>query len=167
VRITQVQLLHVVVHHLHKLRLPARHVIGQRQGNPVFDGSSLMFLKEGDRVTVRDLSRGLIVDSGDNVIRRNAMAINSPVDHIARHQLGEARRVTLLMVSSAFAAEPLDFSPQPPAIQAGSWVLMDYTTGQILTAPYGDNVIRRNAMAINSPVDHIARHQLGEARRVT
>ena len=31
--------------------------------NPVFVGSSLMFLKEGDRVSVRDLSRGLIVDS--------------------------------------------------------------------------------------------------------
>ncbi|EHC66476.1 D-alanyl-D-alanine carboxypeptidase, partial [Salmonella enterica subsp. enterica serovar Minnesota str. A4-603] len=27
--------------------------------NPVFVGSSLMFLKEGDRVSVRDLSRGL------------------------------------------------------------------------------------------------------------
>jgi len=28
--------------------------------NPVFVGSSLMFLKEGDRVSVRDLSRGLM-----------------------------------------------------------------------------------------------------------
>lgn len=34
--------------------------------NPVFAGSSLMFLKEGDRVSVRDLSRGLIVDSGND-----------------------------------------------------------------------------------------------------
>ena len=34
--------------------------------NPVFVGSSLMFLKEGDRVSVRDLSRGLIVDSGND-----------------------------------------------------------------------------------------------------
>lgn len=34
--------------------------------NPVFEGSSLMFLKAGDRVTVRDLSRGLIVDSGND-----------------------------------------------------------------------------------------------------
>src|SRR5262249_3764707 len=32
------------------------------KGNPVFDGSSLMFLKEGDRLSVHDLSRGLIVD---------------------------------------------------------------------------------------------------------
>ncbi|WP_072012050.1 serine-type D-Ala-D-Ala carboxypeptidase DacD [Trabulsiella guamensis] len=36
------------------------------KGNPVFDGSSLMFLKAGDRLTVRDLSRGLIVDSGND-----------------------------------------------------------------------------------------------------
>ena len=36
------------------------------QGNPVFNGSSLMFLKPGDRVSVRDLSRGLIVDSGND-----------------------------------------------------------------------------------------------------
>ena len=36
------------------------------QGNPVFKGSSLMFLKPGDRVSVRDLSRGLIVDSGND-----------------------------------------------------------------------------------------------------
>lgn len=32
----------------------------------MFVGSSLMFLKEGDRVSVRDLSRGLIVDSGND-----------------------------------------------------------------------------------------------------
>ncbi len=36
------------------------------KGNPVFDGSSLMFLKPGDRLSVRDLSRGLIVDSGND-----------------------------------------------------------------------------------------------------
>ncbi|MFP2468821.1 serine-type D-Ala-D-Ala carboxypeptidase DacD [Pseudescherichia vulneris] len=36
------------------------------KGNPVFDGSSLMFLKAGDRVSVHDLSRGLIVDSGND-----------------------------------------------------------------------------------------------------
>lgn len=36
------------------------------KGNPVFEGSSLMFLKPGDRLTVRDLSRGLIVDSGND-----------------------------------------------------------------------------------------------------
>ncbi len=36
------------------------------KGNPVFDGSSLMFLKAGERLSVHDLSRGLIVDSGND-----------------------------------------------------------------------------------------------------
>jgi D-alanyl-D-alanine carboxypeptidase (penicillin-binding protein 5/6) len=35
-------------------------------GNPVFTGSSLMFIKPGDRITVRDLSRGIIIDSGND-----------------------------------------------------------------------------------------------------
>ncbi|PKH26239.1 serine-type D-Ala-D-Ala carboxypeptidase DacD [Enterobacterales bacterium CwR94] len=35
-------------------------------GDPVFKGSSLMFLKPGDKVTVRDLSRGVIIDSGND-----------------------------------------------------------------------------------------------------
>jgi len=35
-------------------------------GNPVFKGSSLMFLKPGDVLTVRDLSRGVIIDSGND-----------------------------------------------------------------------------------------------------
>ncbi|RWR01229.1 D-alanyl-D-alanine carboxypeptidase [[Pantoea] beijingensis] len=35
-------------------------------GNPVFKGSSLMFLKPGEKVTVRDLSRGVIIDSGND-----------------------------------------------------------------------------------------------------
>lgn len=48
--------------------------------NPVFVGSSLMFLKEGDRVSVRDLSRGLIVDSGND-------ACVALADYIAGGQL--------------------------------------------------------------------------------
>lgn len=35
-------------------------------GAPVFKGSSLMFLKPGDKPTVRDLSRGVIIDSGND-----------------------------------------------------------------------------------------------------
>ena len=34
--------------------------------NPVFKGSSLMFLKPGEKVSVRDLSRGVIIDSGND-----------------------------------------------------------------------------------------------------
>ncbi|MGQ8775405.1 hypothetical protein ACUTQ5_13485 [Serratia sp. NA_112.1] len=40
------------------------------EGNPVFKGSSLMFLKPGDRVTVRDLSRGIIIASATEGDRR-------------------------------------------------------------------------------------------------
>ncbi|MFQ0421442.1 serine-type D-Ala-D-Ala carboxypeptidase, partial [Klebsiella pneumoniae] len=36
-------------------------------------------------------------------------------------------------VSCAFAVD-LPATVAPPSIQAGSWVLMDYTTGQVLTA---------------------------------
>ncbi|OON39734.1 serine-type D-Ala-D-Ala carboxypeptidase [Izhakiella australiensis] len=35
-------------------------------GNQVFKGSSLMFLKPGDKLSVRDLSRGVIIDSGND-----------------------------------------------------------------------------------------------------
>ncbi|MCX8966962.1 serine-type D-Ala-D-Ala carboxypeptidase DacD [Erwinia psidii] len=35
-------------------------------GNPDFEGSSLMFLKPGEKISVRDLSRGVIIDSGND-----------------------------------------------------------------------------------------------------
>ena len=35
-------------------------------GNPVFQGSSLMFLKPGDRVAVSELNRGIILQSGND-----------------------------------------------------------------------------------------------------
>lgn len=53
----------------HKISLDDVVTVGQDAwgaGNPVFKGSSLMFLKPGDRVTVRDLSRGIIIDSGND-----------------------------------------------------------------------------------------------------
>lgn len=53
----------------HKIGLDDVVTVGQDAwgaGNPVFKGSSLMFLKPGDRVTVRDLSRGIIIDSGND-----------------------------------------------------------------------------------------------------
>lgn len=53
----------------HKIGLDDVVTVGKdawAQGNPVFKGSSLMFLRPGDRVTVRDLSRGIIIDSGND-----------------------------------------------------------------------------------------------------
>lgn len=35
-------------------------------GNPVLHGSSLMFLKPGDRVTVTDLNKGMVIQSGND-----------------------------------------------------------------------------------------------------
>lgn len=35
-------------------------------GNPVLKGSSLMFLKPGDRVKVIDLNRGMVIQSGND-----------------------------------------------------------------------------------------------------
>lgn len=34
--------------------------------NPIFEGSSLMFLREGEHVSVRNLMRGVIIDSGND-----------------------------------------------------------------------------------------------------
>lgn len=45
-------------------------------GNPALRGSSLMFLKPGDQVTVRDLMRGVIIDSGND-------ACVALADHVA------------------------------------------------------------------------------------
>lgn len=35
-------------------------------GNPVLRGSSLMFLKPGDRISVLDLNRGIVIQSGND-----------------------------------------------------------------------------------------------------
>ena len=48
------------------------------------------------------------------------------------------------LVQNAVADVALDHAPQPPEIQAGSWVLMDYTTGQVLTA-HNEHVQRNPA----------------------
>ena len=68
-------------------------------------------------------------------------------------------------VSSAFAADPLDFSPQPPAIQAGSWVLMDYTTGQILTA--GNEHQQRNPASLTKLMTGYVVDRAIDSHRIT
>ncbi|NIF20470.1 serine-type D-Ala-D-Ala carboxypeptidase DacD [Pantoea sp. Acro-835] len=53
----------------HKISLNDVVTVGKdawAAGNPVFKGSSLMFIKPGDKITVRDLSRGVIIDSGND-----------------------------------------------------------------------------------------------------
>ncbi|MDN8599627.1 serine-type D-Ala-D-Ala carboxypeptidase DacD [Citrobacter sp. S2-9] len=53
---------------------------------------------------------------------------------LLKSRLFIAASLFALNLTSAFATNTPDFSPEPPAIDAGAWVLMDYTTGQILTA---------------------------------
>lgn len=48
-------------------------------GNPVLRGSSLMFLKPGDRVSVLDLNRGIVIQSGND-------ACIALADHLAGSQ---------------------------------------------------------------------------------
>ena len=49
-------------------------------------------------------------------------------------------------VSCAFAGESAIPSVTPPPIKAGAWVLMDYTTGQILTS--GNEHQQRNPASL-------------------
>ncbi|MDR6363988.1 D-alanyl-D-alanine carboxypeptidase [Klebsiella sp. SORGH_AS 1173] len=53
-----------------------------------------------------------------------------------------------MLASSVSCAFAVDFpaTVAPPAIQAGSWVLMDYTTGQVLTA--GNEHQQRNPASL-------------------
>ena len=57
------------------------------KGNPVFDGSSLMFLKPGDRVSVRDLSRGLIVET--------VHGLDAPGQHSSAYDLAVLSRAII------------------------------------------------------------------------
>ena len=57
-----------------------------------------------------------------------------------------AASLLVMNLSSAFAATSANFAPPPPSIEAGSWVLMDYTTGQILTA--GNEHQQRNPASL-------------------
>ncbi|MEX9251110.1 serine-type D-Ala-D-Ala carboxypeptidase DacD [Pseudenterobacter timonensis] len=70
-----------------------------------------------------------------------------------------------LSLSSARAADLMDFTPQPPAIQAGSWVLMDYTTGQILTA--GNEHQQRNPASLTKLMTGYVVDRAIDSHRIT
>ncbi|MFS9432916.1 serine-type D-Ala-D-Ala carboxypeptidase DacD [Citrobacter sp. C348] len=65
---------------------------------------------------------------------------------LLKRRLFIAASLFAMSFSSAFAADVTRFAPQPPAINAGAWVLMDYTTGQILTA--GNEHQQRNPASL-------------------
>ncbi|MEH3247003.1 serine-type D-Ala-D-Ala carboxypeptidase DacD [Citrobacter freundii] len=65
---------------------------------------------------------------------------------LLKRRLFIAASLFAMCFSPAYATEVVSFSPQPPAINAGAWVLMDYTTGQILTA--GNEHQQRNPASL-------------------
>ncbi|RVR60758.1 serine-type D-Ala-D-Ala carboxypeptidase DacD, partial [Citrobacter freundii] len=65
---------------------------------------------------------------------------------LLKRRLFIAASLFAMSFSPAYATEVVSFSPQPPAINAGAWVLMDYTTGQILTA--GNEHQQRNPASL-------------------
>lgn len=56
-------------------------------------------------------------------------------------------------------------SPQPPEIHAGSWVLMDYTTGQILTA--GNEHQQRNPASLTKLMTGYVVDRAIDSHRIT
>jgi len=110
VGIAQVELLRVAVHHLHKLRLAASNIVCQRHAGIVAGVNDQATAQIAHRDAISRLDkhqRGAIkyrislcpgvFTNGNNIVRRDALAIDSAVNHVAGHQLGEASRVTLLM----------------------------------------------------------------------
>lgn len=68
-------------------------------------------------------------------------------------------------LSSALAAGTADFAPPPPGIEAGSWVLMDYTTGQILTA--GNEHQQRNPASLTKLMTGYVVDRAIDSQRIT
>lgn len=69
-----------------------------------------------------------------------------PEDMLLKRRLFIAASLLTMSFSPALASDAVSFAPQPPAITAGAWVLMDYTTGQILTA--GNEHQQRNPASL-------------------
>ncbi|MDM2824763.1 serine-type D-Ala-D-Ala carboxypeptidase DacD [Citrobacter sp. Cpo089] len=65
---------------------------------------------------------------------------------LLKRRLFIAASLFAMIFSPAYATDVASFAPQPPAINAGAWVLMDYTTGQILTA--GNEHQQRNPASL-------------------
>lgn len=67
-------------------------------------------------------------------------------------------------VSCAFAVD-LPATVAPPSIQAGSWVLMDYTTGQVLTA--GNEHQQRNPASLTKLMTGYVVDRAIDSHRIT
>ena len=68
-------------------------------------------------------------------------------------------------VSCAFAGESAIPSVTPPPIKAGAWVLMDYTTGQVLTA--GNEHQQRNPASLTKLMTGYVVDRAIDSHRIT
>ena len=68
-------------------------------------------------------------------------------------------------VSCAFAVD-LPATVAPPSIQAGSWVLMDYTTGQVLQ-PRGNEHQQRNPASLTKLMTGYVVDRAIDSHRIT
>lgn len=64
-------------------------------GNPIFKGSSLMFLKPGDLVSVADLSRGIVLQSGNDACVAMAEYVAGSQDAFVSLMNGYAQKLNL------------------------------------------------------------------------
>lgn len=67
--------------------------------------------------------------------------------------------------SNASAEPTFAATPIPPSIQAGAWVLMDYTTGQILTA--GNEHQQRNPASLTKLMTGYVVDRAIDSHRIT
>lgn len=82
---------------------------------------------------------------GRTSVKRTAISLGYE-DMLLKRRLFIAASLFAISFSSAYATDVASFAPRPPAINAGAWVLMDYTTGQILTA--GNEHQQRNPASL-------------------
>ena len=71
----------------------------------------------------------------------------------------------ILLTSTAFADDTLPFTTTPPTLDAASWVLMDATTGQVLTSNNPDE--RRNPASLTKLVTGYVVDRAINEKRIT
>lgn len=98
--LTKIMTSYVVGHAIkaEKIRLTDMVTVGKdawATGNPALRGSSLMFLKPGDRVSVEDLNKGVIIQSGNDASIAIADYVAGSQDSFVSLMNGYAKRLGL------------------------------------------------------------------------
>jgi penicillin-binding protein 6. Serine peptidase. MEROPS family S11 len=98
--LTKIMTSYVVGHAIkaEKIRLTDKVTVGKdawATGNPALRGSSLMFLKPGDQVSVEDLNKGVIIQSGNDASIAIADYVAGSQDSFVSLMNGYAKRLGL------------------------------------------------------------------------